>query len=140
MRKLLATIRLDSFTLAILASVGVALALPCRGEAARVVGVASQVAIALLFFLQGARLAREAVLEGILHWRLHLVVFASTFVAFPLIGLALAPLSGWLLSPGLYLGLLFLCALPSTVQASVVFTSLAQGYVPAALCSASLSS
>ena len=45
-----------------------------------------------------------------------------------------------MLTPPLYLGLIFLCTLPSAVQASVVFTSIAGGNVPAALCSASLSS
>jgi sodium/bile acid cotransporter 7 len=110
--------------------------LPVRGEGARLVGIASQVAIALLFFLQGARLSRKAVLAGILHWRLHLMIFVTTFVVFPLLGLALQPLSGTLLAPPLYAGLLFLCTLPSTVQASVVFTSVAGGNVAAALCSA----
>jgi solute carrier family 10 (sodium/bile acid cotransporter), member 7 len=52
----------------------------------------------------------------------------------------LRPLSGTLLTPPLYLGLLFLCTLPSTVQASVAFTSIAGGNVAAALCSASTSS
>jgi solute carrier family 10 (sodium/bile acid cotransporter), member 7 len=75
-----------------------------------------------------------------LHWRLHLVVFAATFLLFPIVGLALRPLSGTLLTPPLYLGLLFLCTLPSTVQASVAFTSIAGGNVAAALCSASTSS
>ena len=132
--------RLDNFTLAIAAVMAAALVLPCRGETARLVGLASEVAIALLFFLQGVRLSRAVVLAGLTHWRLHLVVLAATFVVFPLLGLALAPLSGSLLAPSLYAGLLFLCTLPSTVQASVVFTSLAGGNVPAALCSASLSS
>lgn len=132
--------RLDTFMLAILAVMAVALVLPCRGEAALVVGVASEAAIALLFFLQGARLSREVVLAGLVHWRLHAVVLAATFVVFPLLGLALAPLADLLIAPLLYAGLLFLCTLPSTVQASVVFTTLAGGNVPAALCSASLSS
>jgi sodium/bile acid cotransporter 7 len=130
----------DGFTLAILAVVVLALLLPCRGVGARLVGLASEVAIALLFFLQGARLSRPVVLAGIMHWRLHLAIFASTFIVFPLLGLALGPLSGPVLSPPLYAGLLFLCALPSTVQASVVFTSIAGGNVSAALCSATLSS
>ena len=138
--KRLARIVPDSFTLAILAIVALAIALPCRGETARIVGIGSEIAIALLFFLQGARLSRAAVLAGILHWRLHLTIFAATFVVFPLLGLALHPLSGTLLTPTLYVGLVFLCTLPSTVQASVIFTSIAGGNVPAALCSASLSS
>ena len=67
-------------------------------------------------FLQGARLSRPAVLAGILHWRLHLIIFAATFVAFPFLGLALSPLSGAVLTPPLYIGLIFLCTLPSAVH------------------------
>ena len=136
----LSWLRLDSFTLAIAAVVLLALALPCSGESARLVGIGSEIAIVLLFFLQGARVSRPAVLAGILHWRLHLIVLGATFVVFPLLGLAMRPLSGTALAPPLYVGLLFLCTLPSTVQSSVVFTSIAGGNVPAALCSASLSS
>jgi sodium/bile acid cotransporter 7 len=44
-----------------------------------------------------------------------------------------------LLPPELYLGVLFLCVLPSTVQSSIAFTSIAGGNVPAAICSASAS-
>src|SRR5690349_15130219 len=113
---------------------------PCRGEAVRLVGIGSGIAIALLFFLQGARLSRAAVLAGILHWRLHIAIFVTTFIAFPLLGLALQPVASMFLAPPLVLGLLYLCCLPSTVQASVVFVSIAGGNVPAALCSASLSS
>lgn len=130
----------DGFTLCILAVVILGAFFPCSGEAARWVGIASKIAICLLFFLQGARLSRAAVLAGILHWRLHLQIFTSTFIAFPLLGLALQPVFGTLLAPPLYVGLLFLCTLPSTVQASVIFTSIAGGNVAAALCSASLSS
>ena len=130
----------DSFTLAILGVVVLALVLPCSGEIARLVAIGSDIAIALLFFLQGARLSRPAVFAAILHWRLHLIIVTATFVVFPLLGLALRPLSGTVLAPPLYIGLVFLCTLPSAVQASVIFTSIAGGNVPAALCSASLSS
>ena len=130
----------DGFTLSILAIVILGAFFPCEGEAARWVGIGSKVAIGLLFFLQGARLSRAAVLAGILHWRLHLLIFTSTFIVFPLLGLALGPVSELLIASPLYVGLLFLCCLPSTVQASVIFTSIAGGNVAAALCSASLSS
>jgi solute carrier family 10 (sodium/bile acid cotransporter), member 7 len=130
----------DSFTLAILGVVLLSLVLPCRHESAVWVVNGSAIAIALLFFLQGARLSRAAVLAGMLHWRLHLIILTATFAVFPLLGLALSPLSGTLLVPSLYIGLIFLCTLPSTVQASVIFTSIAGGNVAAALCSASLSS
>ncbi|MEG2898786.1 MAG: bile acid:sodium symporter family protein, partial [Massilia sp.] len=72
--------------------------------------------------------------------RLHITILACTFVLFPLLGLAMKPLAGWALTPELYIGVLFLCALPSTVQSSIAFTAAARGNVPAAVCSASVSS
>jgi sodium/bile acid cotransporter 7 len=44
-----------------------------------------------------------------------------------------------ILSPPLATGILFMCCLPSTVQSSIAFTSIARGNVPAAICSASAS-
>jgi len=133
-------LRPDNFTLALLATVLLASVLPMQGAAAMVLDDVTAVAIAALFFLHGARLPREAILGGLLHWRLHLVILGCTFVLFPLLGLLFLPLRGWLLTPELYMGVLFLCALPSTVQSSIAFTSMARGNVPAAVCSASLSS
>jgi sodium/bile acid cotransporter 7 len=100
-------------------------------------GVATNVAVGLLFFLYGARLSTREALDGLRHWRLHAVVLAATFVLFPLLGLALVRLP--FLTPELVIGVLFLCVLPSTVQSSIAFTSIARGNVAAAICSASLS-
>jgi sodium/bile acid cotransporter 7 len=133
-------LRPDNFTLALLCTVLLASFLPMHGAAAMVLDDVTDVAIAALFFLHGARLSRESIVAGMLHWRLHLTILACTFALFPLLGLAFKPLDGWLLTPELYIGVLFLCALPSTVQSSIAFTSLARGNVPAAVCSASLSS
>jgi hypothetical protein len=130
----------DNFTLALLTTVGLASILPCRGETAQVFDKITDVAVALLFFLHGAKLSREAVIAGITHWRLHVVVLLCTFAMFPLLGLLLKPALLTLISPDLYLGVLFLCTLPSTVQSSIAFTSMARGNVPAAVCSASASS
>ncbi|MDO1529344.1 bile acid:sodium symporter family protein [Fulvimonas sp. R45] len=130
----------DRFTCALLLTVLLASVLPCRGAWATAFGRLTDAAIALLFFLHGAKLSRQAVLAGAMHWRLHLTVLASTFVLFPLLGWALRPLLAPLVTPGLYLGVLFLCALPSTVQSSIAFTSIARGNVSAAVCAASASS
>jgi sodium/bile acid cotransporter 7 len=130
---------IDTFTLMLLGTVALASVLPCGGRTAVVLGDVTTVAIGLLFFLHGAKLSREAMLSGLTNWRLHLLVLASTFVMFPLIGLALKPLSGNLLTPDLYIGVLFLCTLPSTVQSSIAFTAMARGNVAAAVCSASAS-
>lgn len=137
---LLKRLRIDPFTLTLLGTVLLASLLPVHGTAAVWMDHITDIAIAALFFLHGARLSREAVLAGALHWRLHVTILACTFVLFPLLGLALHPLASHLLTPGLALGLLFLCALPSTVQSSIAFTSMAGGNVPAAVVSASASS
>jgi sodium/bile acid cotransporter 7 len=136
---LLRRLALDRFTIMLLAAVVLASFLPVSGAAAEGLGIVTTMAIGLLFFLHGARLSREAMRAGAMHWRLHLVVLAATFVMFPLLGLALKPLALALLTPDLYLGILFLCTLPSTLQSSVTFTALARGNVAAAICSASAS-
>ena len=130
----------DNFTLCLIATVITASVLPCRGDAAHAFEWLTNLAIALLFFLHGAKLSREAVVAGMTHWRLHLVVLASTFVLFPVLGVLLKPVLSTLVTPALYVGILFLCTLPSTVQSSIAFTSIARGNVPAAVCSASASS
>ena len=132
-------IKPDNFSLALLGTVGFATVLPCSGHAAEVVGDVTALAIGLLFFLHGAKLPREAIVAGITHWRLHLTILCLTFVLFPLLGLMMKPLALQVLTPELYLGMLFLCMLPSTVQSSIAFTSMARGNVAAAVCSASAS-
>ena len=130
----------DNFTLALVGTVVLASFLPCRGPAAHAFNWATNIAVGLLFFLHGAKLSREAVIAGATHWRLHAVVLLSTFALFPLLGLALKPVLQPLVTPTLYAGVLFLCTLPSTVQSSIAFTSIAKGNVPAAVCAASASS
>ncbi|MFC5994742.1 bile acid:sodium symporter family protein [Pseudonocardia hispaniensis] len=132
-------LRPDPYLLLLLVTVGVASLLPARGAAATIAGHAVTVAIGLLFFLYGARLAPRAALAGLRHWRLHGTVLAATFVLFPLLGLAAQLLSPSILSPSLAIGVLFLCCLPSTVQSSIAFTSVARGNVAAAVCAASFS-
>ncbi|WP_046111248.1 bile acid:sodium symporter family protein [Aquincola tertiaricarbonis] len=129
----------DNFVLLLLAVLGVATVLPVHGVGAQGVKWLTNACVAGLFFLHGAKLSREAVVAGLLHWRLHLTVISATFILFPILGLALRPLFEPLIGPTLYLGVLFVCALPSTVQSSIAFTSIGKGNVPAAMCSASTS-
>jgi solute carrier family 10 (sodium/bile acid cotransporter), member 7 len=131
--------RIDPFLTAILATVAIAFLMPARGEAASAVGWLTDVAIALLFFMHGARLSPQAAFLGARHWRLHTMVFLSTFALFPLLAITEHWLAPGLLPAPLWAGVILLSALPSTVQASIAFTSVAGGNVPAALCSASAS-
>lgn len=136
MLKLLA---LDRFTVLLVGMVLLATFFPVSGQAAQYFNTLTTVAIAILFFLHGAKLSREAVIEGILHWKMHLLVFAFTFFIFPVIGLLVKPILLPLLGQQLYWGFLFMCFLPSTVQSSIAFTSVAKGNVAGAVCSASFS-
>ena len=79
----------DTFTLALLGAVAIATLLPARGQGVVVFEWITNLAIGLLFFMHGAKLSGSAILAGMGHWRLHLLVFSCTFVLFPLLGLAL---------------------------------------------------
>ena len=129
----------DNFTLALVATVVAASLLPASGDVAKGFQILTAFAIGLLFFLHGAKLSREAILAGAGHWRLHLLIFACTFMLFPLLGLALRPVLSPLVTPALYVGVMYLCVLPATVQSAIAFTSMARGNIPAAVCSASAS-
>jgi len=139
MRAWLSRFPIDTFLLLLVAVVVLASLLPARGAAADALSVTTKVVIALLFLLYGARLSPQQAWHGVRQWKLHLLVLATTFVAFPLLGLAARALVPSVLTEDLYAGLLFLCLVPSTVQSSIAFTSMARGHVPAAIVSASLS-
>ncbi len=136
---LLSRLHIDPYIASILGMVALASALPAHGFGMTLASGAGTGAIALMFFLQGARLAPQAALAGARHWRLHAVVLCSTFLLFPAIGLTARAIAPSLLTPPLWGGLLMLCLLPSTVQSSIAFTSIARGNVAAALCAATAS-
>lgn len=130
--------RPDLLIVLIVLGVILALIFPADGTFADVMDWVVKIVIGVLFFLYGARLSTREALNGLMHWRLHLLILAFTFLLFPLIGLALMPLRH-AIGEDLYQGILFLCLVPSTVQSSVNFTSIAKGNVPGAIISASAS-
>lgn len=132
-------IGIDTYMLLLVGMVLLGLILPARGIAAEALRGATFWAVTLLFFLYGAKLDPASVRAGLLNWRLQGLTFAATYLLFPVLGVILAAIFGGVLGSQLTLGLLFLCVLPSTVQSSIAFTSIAGGNVPAAICAASLS-
>ncbi|MEC3947787.1 bile acid:sodium symporter family protein [Sphingobium sp. HWE2-09] len=132
-------LKLDPYILAILCMVGLASLLPARGIATEGLGYLTKIAIGCLFFLHGARLPRETVLGGLRNWRLHVVVLAFTFLMFPIIGFGITHLPTVVLPAVFSSGMLFLTCLPSTVQSSIAFTSIARGNIAGAIVSASAS-
>jgi solute carrier family 10 (sodium/bile acid cotransporter), member 7 len=133
-------LRPDTFVMALAGTVTVATLLPCQGTGAQICHAVGLFAIASLFFLQGARLSRESILAGMTNWKLHASIAGTTFALFPILGTVLIALMPHALDRTLVLGVLFLCALPSTVQSSIALTSIARGNVAGAVCAATASS
>ncbi len=130
---------IDPFVVFLVSTVAFASVLPVRGQAADAFGIVTDFAIGLLFFLNGAKLSRQAIVAGIGHWRLHLIVLSSTFLLFPILGLTTRWAAAPFVNEAILAGVVYLCLLPSTVQSSIAFTVLGGGNVPAAICSATLS-
>src|SRR5699024_12431394 len=82
----------DNFTLILIAVVLAATFIPAHGIGATIFQWLTNFAIALLFFLHGAKLSRQAIIAGVMHWRLHILIFACTFILFHILMLSLQPL------------------------------------------------
>jgi solute carrier family 10 (sodium/bile acid cotransporter), member 7 len=129
----------DPLILMLLGTLALATLFPASEDVVPYVNGLANAAIMLLFFLNGVKLPRENLLAAMLHWRLHALILGTTFLLLPLLGFGLSMLWPSLLPESLWAGVLFLCALPSTVQMSVSFTSIARGNLAASVTSAAAS-
>lgn len=129
----------DPLVVGILSVLVLGLVLPASGTTADVLDDVRTAAIVVLFFFYGAKMRTSEVVDGLRSWRLQGSMLASTYVVFPLLGLATQLLPDVLLAPELRQGVLYLSLLPSTVQSSVVFTSIARGNVAGAITGATIS-
>jgi solute carrier family 10 (sodium/bile acid cotransporter), member 7 len=129
----------DTFIIILFLTICIASIAPAQGEFAKVLSGVTSSGIVLLFFLHGARLAHETLFQAARHWRLHATIFCITFIVFPLLGLIAAITMSGLFPTDLWVGILFVCALPSTVQSSIAFTSIARGNVAGTVASAAAS-
>ncbi|OLT53227.1 bile acid:sodium symporter family protein [Cellulosimicrobium sp. CUA-896] len=129
----------DPFVVTLFVVLVLGLLVPVPPAAQRVVDVVADLAVTVLFLVYGMRLSTREVWAGLRNVRLQGAVLASTYVVFPLLGLLVAWAVVPLLGAGLATGVLFLSLLPSTVQSSVAFTSVARGNVAGAVCGATVS-
>lgn len=136
---LLKKLRLEPFMLAIIAAAVIASILPARGAGVPVLRWVNLLMIGALFYLYGARLSTEEAIAGLRHWRLHGVILGFTYVVFPLLGLVLNWALRDALPRDLLLGVFYVTLLPSTVNSSITFTSIARGNIAGAIVSASAS-
>ncbi|QEO17188.1 bile acid:sodium symporter family protein [Acetobacter vaccinii] len=131
--------KLDPFLLSLIGAVTLATVLPCQGIATTVLEYLTDACIMVMFFMQGLKLERRAIWENMRNWKLQGLVLVCTFALFPALGLGLHLVAPGLMEQSTWLGVLFLCCLPSTVQSSIALTSLANGNIAASICAATLS-
>ena len=105
---------LDPFTLTLVTVVLLASFFPARGGFVPFFEHLTTAAIALLFFMHGAKLSREAIVAGGSHWRLHLWVMCSTFIVFPVLGVLFAWWAPVNVDPALYTGFISFFPPPSS--------------------------
>ena len=135
----LARFGFDRYMMLLVLTVILATILPAQGTAAAVLSHVTYWVIALLFFLYGAKLTTATIVTGLANGRLQLSVLALTFVLFPVLALALKPLSVLWLPTAIGVGFLYIGCMPSTVQSSIAFTAVSGGNVAGAVCAASIS-
>src|SRR5690625_3563037 len=115
------------------------LGLPIPTAALGWIRTISNGAIFVLFLLYGARLSTREVVDGMKNFRLQGTIIASTFILFPILGLITEALSAPFLGKTLAAGLLYVALLPSTVQSSVAFVSMASGNIAGEITAATVS-
>lgn len=130
--------RIDLMVRLLIAAILLAAILPATGNWRVVAQNVSNVGIFVLFFLNGIRLSRTDVLEGLGNWRLLIPLIIWCFGAMALAGWGLSILSIGMLPPLVAMGFLYLGVLPSTVQSATAYTSMAGGNVASSVVSAAL--
>lgn len=139
MEKALKRVGIDRYMMLLALTVILATTLPAQGDFAVVLGHVTYWAIALLFFLYGAKLSTAVVLSGFANWKLQIACLLCTFALFPLLTLATMPLAATLFPAAVVTGILYIGCMPSTVQSSIAFTSMSNGNVAGAVCAATIS-
>lgn len=134
--------KIDWFLVAMALAIVLAMLFPAIGASNGPLhlSIVTQIGVALLFFLHGAKLSPADLRAGAVNWRVHVVIHGATFVLFPLLGAAVYFSAAGLLEEHLRLGFFFLCALSSTISSSVALVAMARGAVPVAVFDATLSS
>lgn len=123
----------DAFVQLLIATIIVASLLPVYGQGAQIASIISQIGIFSLFFLNGIRLPRREVIEGVRNWKLQASIYLWVFGVMPIIAYILSRIAGTYIPEPLAIGILFLGVLPSTVQSATAYNSLAGGNVTASV-------
>ncbi len=139
--KTLSKFGIDYFIIALLLAILCAFLNPDLGRTRESFSLSqiSNYLLVLIFFFYGLKLDIPTIKKSLSNVKLHLLVQISTFIIFPALFFIYKYFFGGFYSENLEIGILFLCALPSTVSSSVVMVSIARGNIPAAIFNASIS-
>ncbi|MFN2100844.1 bile acid:sodium symporter family protein [Altererythrobacter sp. MF3-039] len=137
MRKVMALLSDPMIILLVIVTV-LALAMPVTGETRAAMQQAANVAIFVLFLVNGIRVPRGEILRGLANWRFFLPLTVFVFGIMALAGLGLSHAASGVLPPLIALGFLFLGTLPSTIQSATSYTTLAGGNVALSVIGAAL--
>jgi solute carrier family 10 (sodium/bile acid cotransporter), member 7 len=138
----LARAGINGFFLLMVAMVGLAWLFPGAGSSDSPLHLkqVGNIGVTFIFFFYGLKLNPAKLRAGIGHWKMHVLIQATTFLIFPLLILILRSIFYTTESDLLWLGIFYMAALPSTVSSSVVMVSVAGGNISAAIFNASVSS
>lgn len=128
----------DPMVAVLVLAITLALLLPATGDARNIASAVSNAGIFVLFLINGMRIRRNEIAQGLANWRYFGPLLLFVFGAMALVGLGFASLARTVLPPLVALGFVYLGCLPSTVQSATSYTSLANGNVALAVVGAAL--
>lgn len=129
---------IDIMVRVLLVAIVLAFVLPATGEARVHAQTASNVAIFVLFLLNGLRIDRRDILRGLANLRFLAPLLAWIFGGMVLAGWGLSLAMTGLVPPLVALGFLYLGTLPSTIQSATSYSMLAGGNAALSVIAAAL--
>jgi sodium/bile acid cotransporter 7 len=112
--------------------------IPAVGEARSTAQAVTNIAIFILFLVNGMRVPRGEIAKGLANWRFFLPLFLWVFGAMAAAGLGISIVAAGVLPPLVALGFLYLGTLPSTIQSATSYTTIAGGNVALSVVGAAL--
>lgn len=130
--------KIDLMVRVLLVAIALAFIVPATGEARVHAQTASNIAIFILFLLNGLRIDRGDILRGLANLRFLAPLMAWVFGGMTLAGWGMSlVLAGWV-PPLVALGFLYLGTLPSTIQSATSYSMLAGGNAALSVIAAAL--
>jgi len=112
--------------------------LPVSGPGRDIAQTVADIAIFILFLLNGMRIARKDMLAGFANWRFFLPLILWVFGAMAVFGLGSNYVAEPFLPPLIAIGFLYLGVLPSTVQSATSYSTLGGGNIALSVIAAAL--